>query len=347
LPADTFSEAVLNRILTSATFEEFGCTRPGGQDGLGQEWLRRRGDSTELEFGPHNRIHVILSGDMVTLMSPLDPIFWLHHCNIDRVWTLWAASHPNVIMDPLHLGMSFEGQFTFPAGAPAPLSVEGVLDTEKLGYRYDAIPAVNEPSSPALTERIELWQRLPKDVVAGFSAKFQNIENLPQVPEGGSQILIASSDKGGTVDKTAPLTIPLTAPAKIQDLIGDVGLFQSGSPDNSSRVESRRVFTTINSILPPSDLSTSVRIFVNCDYLSPETNTDDPHYVTTVSFFGVDHHASHNGVSISVDLTSALGTARRNGSLGSDQLLVQFMPVGSAEPEATAIKIGRVDAAIL
>jgi tyrosinase len=24
-------------------------------------------------------------------MSPRDPIFWLHHCNIDRLWAEWNA----------------------------------------------------------------------------------------------------------------------------------------------------------------------------------------------------------------------------------------------------------------
>jgi hypothetical protein len=29
-------------------------------------------------------------------MSPLDPIFWLHHCNIDRIWDSWLAQrHSN------------------------------------------------------------------------------------------------------------------------------------------------------------------------------------------------------------------------------------------------------------
>ncbi len=25
-----------------------------------------------------------------------DPIFWLHHCNADRLLSLWSALHPNV-----------------------------------------------------------------------------------------------------------------------------------------------------------------------------------------------------------------------------------------------------------
>ena len=34
---------------------------------------------------------------MGTYLSPLDPIFWLHHCNIDRLWASWAALHSNAV----------------------------------------------------------------------------------------------------------------------------------------------------------------------------------------------------------------------------------------------------------
>ena len=40
----------------------------------------------------HNRPHVWVGGTMVTYSSPADPIFWLHHANIDRIWSLWPKS---------------------------------------------------------------------------------------------------------------------------------------------------------------------------------------------------------------------------------------------------------------
>ncbi|KAJ3168433.1 hypothetical protein HK101_011632 [Irineochytrium annulatum] len=39
-------------------------------------------------------------GDMVDpLISPNDPIFFLHHANIDRLWGLWQQNHPNIASD--------------------------------------------------------------------------------------------------------------------------------------------------------------------------------------------------------------------------------------------------------
>lgn len=48
------------------------------------------------ESGPqlHNRVHVWVGGDMGPGTSPNDPVFYLHHCNVDRIWALWQHAHP-------------------------------------------------------------------------------------------------------------------------------------------------------------------------------------------------------------------------------------------------------------
>ncbi|MBT2399831.1 tyrosinase family protein [Streptomyces sp. ISL-100] len=42
----------------------------------------------------HNRVHVWVGGQMATGVSPNDPVFWLHHAFIDRLWAQWQARHP-------------------------------------------------------------------------------------------------------------------------------------------------------------------------------------------------------------------------------------------------------------
>ncbi len=43
----------------------------------------------------HNNVHVWVGGDMLLSTSPNDPIFFLHHCNVDRIWAAWQNRHPN------------------------------------------------------------------------------------------------------------------------------------------------------------------------------------------------------------------------------------------------------------
>ena len=48
--------------------------------------------STSLEGTPHGAIHVDVGGWMGSVSTAAqDPIFYLHHCNIDRLWNLWLA----------------------------------------------------------------------------------------------------------------------------------------------------------------------------------------------------------------------------------------------------------------
>ena len=45
---------------------------------------------------PHGSIHMWISGHMTAMTSPNDPIFFLHHANIDRLWSKWQELHPGI-----------------------------------------------------------------------------------------------------------------------------------------------------------------------------------------------------------------------------------------------------------
>jgi tyrosinase len=42
----------------------------------------------------HNRVHVFVGGDMSPSSSPNDPVFYLNHCNVDRIWEAWMRAAP-------------------------------------------------------------------------------------------------------------------------------------------------------------------------------------------------------------------------------------------------------------
>ncbi|REG82338.1 tyrosinase family protein [Algoriphagus antarcticus] len=60
--------------------------------------------------GIHNSGHVWVSGSMGSVsFAPCDPVFWMHHCEIDRIWAEWQAANPGqnpalagstAVMDP-------------------------------------------------------------------------------------------------------------------------------------------------------------------------------------------------------------------------------------------------------
>lgn len=48
-------------------------------------------DGIEHAPGTHDHVHCIVNGHMCSTASTNDPLFFLHHCNIDRWWAVWQA----------------------------------------------------------------------------------------------------------------------------------------------------------------------------------------------------------------------------------------------------------------
>ena len=45
--------------------------------------------------GIHNSGHVWVGGTMQSILTaPADPVFWMHHAEIDRLWAEWQSTHP-------------------------------------------------------------------------------------------------------------------------------------------------------------------------------------------------------------------------------------------------------------
>jgi hypothetical protein len=46
-----------------------------------------------LELGAHAAVHIAVGGTMNSSSSPADPIFFLHHANLDRIWAEWQQKN--------------------------------------------------------------------------------------------------------------------------------------------------------------------------------------------------------------------------------------------------------------
>jgi tyrosinase len=87
----------------------------------------------------HDGVHGWVGGDMgVIATSAFDPIFWAHHCMIDRVWYLWQLKNGVNNIPPSYLSRPL---------APFNYTVQEVLDIGRLGYQY-ASSSVSAPGTP-------------------------------------------------------------------------------------------------------------------------------------------------------------------------------------------------------
>ncbi len=76
----------------------------------------------------HGDVHGWVGGAMAIVpTAAYDPIFWSHHCMIDRLWYIWQNSL---------LGANPPVDLMNTVLAPFPLTVAQVLDIDRLGYDY-------------------------------------------------------------------------------------------------------------------------------------------------------------------------------------------------------------------
>lgn len=105
-------------------------------------------DSAIIEGYPHNGVHNDIGGYMPTLMSPVDPIFYLHHCNIDRLWDVWTQ-----VNDDRPRGSDFTGEkflyFVDAAGA-AVTQVDAGSYMDIGGFDYDYQPGSGTAAPPVV-----------------------------------------------------------------------------------------------------------------------------------------------------------------------------------------------------
>ncbi|MGH8580631.1 MAG: tyrosinase family protein [Gammaproteobacteria bacterium] len=97
-----------------------------------------------LEGNPHGTVHVMVGGEMGRVpTSARDPLFWAHHANVDRMWSVWLAldNQRRNPSDSSWLSQSF----AFDVEGNNRLTVAQLVNTEALGYRYDSV-AITGPS---------------------------------------------------------------------------------------------------------------------------------------------------------------------------------------------------------
>jgi tyrosinase len=77
---------------------------------------------------PHGMVHVWVGGHMGDIpFAAFDPIFWSHHCMLDRLWRIWQLRHSQA---------SFPQDVASETMVPFNLTAGEVLDPTRLGYDY-------------------------------------------------------------------------------------------------------------------------------------------------------------------------------------------------------------------
>ncbi|WP_299409988.1 tyrosinase family protein [uncultured Roseobacter sp.] len=287
---------------------------------------------SDLTENPHGVVHVFTGGDsdfnlgtrrghFRDGLSPLDPCFWLHHANVDRIWAqsqIPLSDQLATMPDPNKI---YEGIFHDENGAPVRPAMADQFDFSKHDYIYDFM----------LPELLSEEQRAQEEQIAAAQSQILSLaeqRGFDELQLGRSASAFANAPVERTIAAGAILRLNIQSEGVI-DVISSQALVprQLSILDSAFAIGTGRVYARLNNVKPlaASD-GNSVKVFVNCPYLSDATPSTDPHFAGMLSFFGCNPEFC-GPRSFSVDITEPLNYLATNGSLTPDSLQLQLLSV--------------------
>lgn len=266
-----------------------------------------------MEQNPHNTVHVDIGGLMGDPRTAAqDPIFWVHHCNIDRIWEVWLKNGPHANPPP---GTFTTESFTFPGvnGQPVTHKVADMFDTKKLGYTYD---------------RLSLQVRLASNLVSPTNRMMAESETTGSPgasPTPKPETLLA------TVPEAKPITVvaqPQTVKVKTEAVAPEQNMLAREADPKKVK---KRVLLSLEGIEftePPKHL---YKVYLNLPNANHKVAADNPQYIGTLAFFeSPDGHHGNDGSerTETFDITDCLANAKKAGAYDANNLTVTIVPVG-------------------
>ncbi|KWZ38034.1 tyrosinase [Burkholderia savannae] len=299
-----------------------------------------------IETQPHDAVHGIVGGKnratgLPGLMSHpdiagLDPIFWLHHANIDRLWEVWRRNPPahvdptavNWLKGPAAIG---ERPFKMPMphGDIWTYTPGEMSDLSKLGYAYDDVSA---PTATPLTAarvsrlRAQATAETPQEDFAVTDPKIVELFGASDqhVPVAGSEARSSVTLDAGVHRK---LTANLAATAAAT----------SSTPD--------RIFLNLENVRGLDD-ATVLNVYINVPEGEDPAKYPD-HLAGCVALFGVskatvaeDGHAG-DGVTFVLEISHVIDALHLAGALPPSKLDVRLV-AATPVAEESQVSIGRI-----
>lgn len=297
-----------------------------------------------LEADPHNTVHGRVGGNKIEadkttpgLMSKpstaaLDPIFWLHHANIDRLWEVWRKRDPQNLDPDQDSWLKGPADRKFiapdPVGEGISFNASQMLDTTAapLNYKYQDI---SDPLAGSTRKKIRLTGlRLLSDApMVSF------LDNQSAGGQMATELIGANDDTvklAGDISQTR-VTLDKSSVDKVNDSFEAVKLF------NAKPREPDRVFLNLENIRGKNDAAIFY-VYVNVPAgEKPENHPGNK--VGVLSLFGVsdasETNGAHGGAGITqvFEITSIIDNLQLDDSQLADTLQVQFVPQSTVIPE--------------
>ncbi len=299
------------KALNTVPYTGNGITSPLGFGGPETAYSHSGRTHGELESLPHDMVHVSIGGAMGDpRTAALDPIFWLHHANIDRLWQVWLNKGGRV--NPTKSSwLNFPFVFHDKDGNQVAMNSSDVEDTNTVlsGYTYQGVPAGTRSLESMDTSQLKDFS-LPLEVVAASNTKLA----LGSFKTSVLLQLSPSRKKKADFEATPEtLTKPKITILHFENITG------KGVP-------------------PIHD------VYIN---VPEDESNKESYYAGSISFFGVEEastpstHESGSGQHYAMDIGELMNTLRSLPNWKEQELNVQLEPTRDMGKD-TNVSIGRI-----
>ncbi len=314
------------RLALTALTEPFfeGTTAPGGSTGFGGPvtGFPNHGGNYNgvLEAQPHNVVHMDVGGLMQSPdTAAQDPIFWLHHANIDRLWSSWLAAPQSQHQNPTNTAWLNQRYPLHDAtGAAVTFTAAAVLDTAAppLSYQYERLESGAAP-------RVGLAVTAPPS------------QQQPELLGATDAPLILGAAPGHT-------SLFLEAPTGPAADVADVVARQPAGPTPAGA----RVHLNLENVTG-ADGATNYDVYVDL----PQGADPEEHqelFAGVLAPFGIarassrrDPHTGGSGLSVALDITPVVVALQTSGRWDPGNVEVSFVPT-PGDDETSPITVGRI-----
>ncbi|MBO0687833.1 MAG: tyrosinase family protein, partial [Candidatus Dormibacteraeota bacterium] len=238
-----------------------------------------------------------------------DPVFWLHHSNIDRLWKHWQLQGGGRANPTEGAWLDQAFRLYDEQGKAVTMTPRDVLDTEQLGYRYD--DEAQAVTAAAATVMAAMGGGNPQQVMAASTS-------AAGLSEGQTEVALVA-------EEPEALRTAAARPA-----------------------ERRRWSLTVEDVQMERHPGVVYEIYLNRPTGLSEEQAE-PYFVGYVTFFGASHMAHHGGgakgPSHTYDITQVVQRLSAAGSFDPERLVVTFQPADllpppGQEPSAPSIAPG-------
>jgi hypothetical protein len=284
-----------------------------------------------LEADPHDVIHGLVGGpgggptdpDHAWMSWPQtaarDPIFWLHHAMIDRVWKVWLRMREDR-RNPEDNSVWMDTRFTFFDENGTEVSMRGrdVLHTaSQLDYRYD--------DDPAAGVSVRVPFSIPEVELA-----------TAQGNDGADPTLLGESVGEEMIELgAAPKRVPLQLTDQAPERVAAVAQAEAVP------LQERILLNVEGAQYYDQNPGVAYEVYLNLpEGQEPDFQSD--YYVGNIGFFGMETYEAEEGghgghpADLIFDVTDVVRTLRARGEWGEGRASVSFVMRGLEPPEEEA-----------